>query len=156
DRTGQLAQWLTKASDVPQRGQKDSIRARAVRRWEAYLGGAKLQAQHERVRGELAARQVNQARQRLRGDRDFSTCYPDEKWIERVDENPQARAQVTAQLLRRFDPQEEYLEEAVVQVEKVIGGLIDDGLKQLQDQLRALDRAPAAHTRPGMHEELLA
>jgi hypothetical protein len=155
--TGNLEPWLREYAARRQPSQTESLVARAARRHSTWLDGPKLEAEYARARAEEAATQVARARKNLRQDKECRAYHPDEKWIELVHQQPAERSKAIAWLVRRFDPRDEFLEEAIVQVEKICSRLLDDGLAELAKQLRLLEGpAPDAYTRSGLLAGLLS
>jgi hypothetical protein len=155
DGTGKLERWLADHSSRRQPGQAESLKEQTRRLRAAYLDGPKLQADHDRARADLTARQVTKARQAIRDDKDRTRYHPDVQAVERAHGGARERAEVIALLVRRLDPKEELLEEAGALVSRLAAEMLDEGLKQLAEQLRCLERASSAHSPAGMRAELL-
>src|SRR5438309_637411 len=101
-----------------------ALLALSAARGEDPRAGAR-QADHDRARADLAATQVAKARQEIRDDKDRTRYHPDIAAVERAHGGARERAAAIAQLVRRLDPKEDLLEEAVALVSRACGEMLD-------------------------------
>jgi hypothetical protein len=150
DRFGVLG-LLRKRCEAARPGDKESLKG-AVQRYEERLAAKSLADDYLAIRLKVAQEHILQARKQLKADAAFPTLEE----IERAATGPNQKEEVIAAWKRCHIVGKGLLAEAEDLAYGVAQSLVEDGLKQLEDQVKVVEEKPTAHTRGGMAAEFAA